>query len=132
MCACACVFVGFLARSTHDDAGHELRNPLHGVCAGVKALQDGTLSAEEARREVSSIAEGVGVLVSVANDMTDLQKLRSGHFTVHPVPTRLRAVLEGCILAMQSAVERPTDIRLEYGSCVPGEVCMCVCVCVCV
>jgi signal transduction histidine kinase len=84
-------------------AGHELRNPLHGVCAGVKALQDGALSPTEVSGEFAAIAEGLALMVSVTNDMTDLRKLRAGRFTVDLAPCSLRRLLESCVLSVLPA-----------------------------
>lgn len=87
------------AGALHGAPGHELRNPLHGICAGVEALRDGTLAPAEAHEELASITEGLKLMVSITNDMTDLQKLRAGQFAVQLAPTSLRRVLESCVLA---------------------------------
>ncbi len=102
--------------------GHELRNPLHGVCAGVKALQDGTLTPAEAVEEMKAIAEGLALMVNITNDMTDLQKLRSGQFTMHLAPTSLRHVLESCVLSVRPSLQRATDIELLCDGDVPDAV----------
>ncbi len=94
--------------------GHELRNPLHGICAGVKALQDGTLTPAEAAEELAAIAEGTALMVSITSDMTDLSKLRAGHFRVQLAPTLLRAVLDACVRAALPVADRPSDIQLDY------------------
>ena len=105
-------------------AGHELRNPLHGVCAGVRALQDGVLAPTEAREELASISEGLALMVSITSDMTDLAKLRAGQFVVRLGPTSLRGVLESCVLAvMPAAAGRSGDILLEYDESLPEMVC---------
>ena len=106
-------------------AGHELRNPRHGVCAGVRALQDGVLAPTEAREELASISEGLALMVSITSDMTDLAKLRAGQFVVHFAPTYLRQVLQSCVLAVQPAVGRATDIQLEYDDSMPDSVRRC-------
>jgi signal transduction histidine kinase len=108
-------------------AGHELRNPLHGVCAGVEALLHGRLGASggggvgpEARAELAAISEGLALVVSVTNDMTDLQKLRAGRFEVHPAPTRLRAVLESCVASVRPALRgAAADMQLVYDDAMP-------------
>ena len=111
--------------------GHEIRNPLHGVCAGVKALQDGTLSAAEAREELAAIAEGLKLILSVTNDMTDLRKLRAGQFVVCLAPTSLREVLESCVVSVQSMAAAATggpgtptqpDIQLVFDRHLPDMV----------
>jgi hypothetical protein len=105
-------------------AGHELRNPLHGVCAGVRALQDGVLAPTEAREELASISEGLALMVSITSDMTDLAKLRAGQFVVLLGPTSLRRVLESCVLAvLPAAAGRSGDILLEYDESLPEMVC---------
>ena len=112
-------------QSESRPAGHELRNPLHGVCAGITALRDGTLSLTdaEAHEELKSIAEGVALMVNITNDMTDLHKLRSGQFAVHMSPCSLRHVLESCVLAVLPAVTSPSHIQLVYDeSAVPDQV----------
>jgi signal transduction histidine kinase len=107
-----------------NNAGHELRNPLHGVCAGVKALQDGVLSPAEAAEELAAIAEGLALMVSVTNDMTDLSKLRAGQFVMHLAPTSLRQILDACITSVQPSVQHVSDIQLEFDvSTMPETVC---------
>ncbi len=105
---------------------HEVRNPLHGVCAGVQALQDGRLSGPEAAEELASISEGLSLTVTILNDLVDLQRLRSGNFAVNRAPTALRRVLEGCVSAARPAAARCEEstegIRLELDGSVPGTV----------
>ena len=72
-------------------SGHELRNPLHGVCAGIEALRGGQLGAAETAQELASIAEGLALMVSVTNDMTDLQVfVRASHRAMYSL-VRVRA-----------------------------------------
>jgi signal transduction histidine kinase len=106
-------------RVTKFRSGHELRNPLHGVCAGVKTLQGGTLSLPEVAEELKAIAEGLSLMVNITNDMTDLQKLRAGQFTMHFGPTSMRHVLESCVLSVRPALQHATDIELV---CDDGDV----------
>ncbi len=80
------------------------------------------MSPEETQKELLSIAEGLKLMVSVTNDMTDLQKLRAGQFAVHLAPTSLREVLRSCISAVMPAVPRPDDILLECADDVPDQV----------
>jgi hypothetical protein len=85
-------------------------------------------------------------MVSVTNDMTDLQvfvrashramysrvrvrafsrlmqKLRSGRFEVKFAPTGLRGVLESCVAAVRPAVAAPSDVELFWGDGVPDTV----------
>jgi signal transduction histidine kinase len=142
VCVCARVYVCVCVRvrafvsarpnmtSPSPRTGHELRNPLHGVCAGVEALRDGTLSAAETNDELKAIAEGVALMVNITNDMTDLQKLRAGQFVVHVSPTSVRHVLESCILAVQPSLQRASDIQLVYDdNSMPNQVCCVCCIC---
>jgi signal transduction histidine kinase len=103
-------------------AGHELRNPLHGVCAGVSALRGGRLPPGEAAVELAAIAEGLALIVSITNDMTDLNKLRAGQFSVKCAPTNMRGVLESCICAVGPALQDAADVALLYDANMPEMV----------
>jgi hypothetical protein len=94
----------------------------------VKALQDGTLTPAEAAEELAAIAEGTALMVSITSDMTDIAKLRAGHFAVALAPTPLRRVLESCVLAVKPAVARAGDVELVYAPDAPEMVSVAQCV----
>ena len=54
-------------------SGHEIRNPLHGIGAGVEACLSGELSPAEIRTELAAVADGVAMITTLTNDLLDLQ-----------------------------------------------------------
>ena len=52
---------------------HELRNPLHGIAAGVDYCLSGGLSQADMLAELGAIADGVRMMTRLTNDFMDLQ-----------------------------------------------------------
>jgi signal transduction histidine kinase len=105
-------------RSTHAcaenvrHAGHEIRNPLHGISAGVEACLSGELSPEESHTELVAISDGVAMMSALTNDLMDLQKMRMGKFSVQEAPAKTHAMIDGCVRAVQPAVHVPIVVEI--------------------
>jgi signal transduction histidine kinase len=104
-------------------AGHEIRNPLHGISAGVETCLSGELSPAELRTELLAVSDGVSMMTALTNDLLDLQKMRMGKFSVHEAIASPMAMVEACVRAVQPAVSMPIELSIDAG--VPPEVCAC-------
>jgi signal transduction histidine kinase len=94
-------------------AGHEIRNPLHGLAAGVDACLSGELTPAELRTELIAIADGVRMMASLTNDLLDLQKMRAGKMSVKSEVASPRGIVQACVRAVQPAVSVPIDIGID-------------------
>jgi signal transduction histidine kinase len=93
-------------------AGHEIRNPLHGLAAGVDACMSGELSPAELQTELVAIADGVRMMTALTNDLLDLQKMRAGKMTVKSEAVSPRGIVEACARAVQPAVTVPIEVAV--------------------
>ena len=94
-------------------AGHEIRNPLHGVSAGVEACLSGELPPDEMHTELAAVADGVRVMTALLNDLLDLQKMRTGKFSVKVEVASPQRAVQGCVRAVQPAVSVPILVSVE-------------------
>ncbi len=112
----SCVWVLFA-----DRVGHEIRNPLHGVSAGIEACLSGELPPDDLHTELVAVADSVRVMTTLLNDVLDLQKMRTGKFAVTIVAACPRLLVQACVRAMQPAV--PVPIEVTIAASVPEWVC---------
>jgi signal transduction histidine kinase len=101
-------------------AGHEIRNPLHGVAAGLEACLSGELPPGEMRAELAAVVDGVRMIATITNDMLDLQAMRAGAFEVRAAAVAPAALVRACVRAVQPAIASP--ILIDIGEGVPEEV----------
>ena len=102
-------------------AGHEIRNPLHGVGAGVEACLSGDLTPAELRTELAAVLDGVRMIAMITNDLLDLQKMRAGGFSVNLAAASPAALVEACVRCVQPAVAVPIEVAVDAS--VPLMVC---------
>jgi signal transduction histidine kinase len=99
---CPCVMVVSCVgvhSCVHTPPGHEIRNPLHGINAGVDSCLSGELSPKDVHAELLAISDGVVMMTSLLNDLMDLQKMRMGKFSVEEkqvAPLKLVEVRARC------------------------------------
>ena len=94
-------------------AGHEIRNPLHGVSAGIEACLSGELPPSEMHTELGAVADGIRIMTALMNDLLDLQKMRTGKFSVTLDVASPRLIVQACVRAVQPAVPVPIDMKVD-------------------
>jgi PAS domain S-box-containing protein len=75
---------------------HEIRTPMHGVLATIDLLRTTPLDAGQ-RELVDVVGDSAGALVTVINDILDLQKVESGRIELVPEPCDIRSVVDGVV-----------------------------------
>ncbi len=95
---------------------HELRNPLAVITSTASLLEDeldGLLDADQ-RRYMHIILNGAQRLSAMADDLLDLSQLESGHLTIHPAPTDLRAIIDRAVQATAAqAADKALTITVD-------------------
>ena len=92
---------------------HEIRNPLHGISAGVEACMSGELTPAEVQTELAAVVDGVKMMTAVTNDFLDLQKMRTGRFAVKEGAASPLEMVEACVRSVQAAVPTPIEVTVE-------------------
>jgi len=75
-----------------SNMSHEIRTPLNAILGFVALLKDEAQTAKD-RRYLDIIYNSGENLLSIINDILDFSKLRSGEFTVEPVPFNLHSTI---------------------------------------
>ena len=83
------------------------------MSAGLEACVSGELSPEELHTELAAVVEGVRMMATLTNDLLDLQKMRTGAFSVNLQPASPRHIAEACARAVQPAVTVPIDVAVD-------------------
>ena len=104
----------FLRRMSHD-----IRTPINGIRGLVKIAQDNEDNKEKIDDCLNKIYESSGFLLSLVNDVLDMNKLESGEITLDHNPFKLDKIINNAIdITKVRANERniaiTSDIRIEY------------------
>lgn len=104
----------FLRRMSHD-----VRTPINGIRGLVKIAQDNEGNKEKLDECLNKIMEISGFLLSLVNDVLDMNKLESGEITLEHNPFKLDKVINNAIdITRVRANERDititSDIKIEY------------------
>ena len=104
----------FLRRMSHD-----IRTPINGIRGLVKIAQDNEDNKEKIDDCLNKIYESSGFLLSLVNDVLDMNKLESGEITLDHNPFKLDKIINNAIdITKVRANERDititSDIRIEY------------------
>lgn len=104
----------FLRRMSHD-----IRTPINGIMGLVKIAQDNEDDKEKIDDCLNKIYESSGFLLSLVNDVLDMNKLESGEITLDHNPFKLDKIINNAIdITKVRANERniaiTSDIRIEY------------------
>lgn len=104
----------FLRRMSHD-----VRTPINGIRGLVKIAQDNEGNKEKLDECLNKIMESSGFLLSLVNDVLDMNKLESGEITLEHNPFKLDKVINNAIdITKVRANERnitiTSDIKVEY------------------
>lgn len=108
----------FLRRMSHD-----VRTPINGIRGLVKIAQDNEDNKEKLDECLNKIMESSGFLLSLVNDVLDMNKLESGEITLEHNPFKLDKVINNAIdITRVRANERDititSDIKIEYNDLV--------------
>lgn len=91
-------------------ASHEMRTPLNGILGMSKLLDDTSLSLEQKNYNQAIKASG-DALFSFIEDMLDITRIETGHFTLTPQTTNIRTRMENiCELLSHRAYEKNLEI----------------------
>jgi signal transduction histidine kinase len=101
---------------------HELRTPTNGVIGMLDIALDRPLSPELA--EQLRTAQSCGyALLSLLNDILDLNKIEAGKMTLEKIPFDLRVLVDDCIKAHQpKAAENAVALRASVSPDLPAEI----------
>lgn len=104
----------FLRRMSHD-----IRTPINGIRGLVKIAKDNEGDKEKINECLNKIYESSGFLLSLVNDVLDMNKLESGEITLDHNPFKLDKIINNAIdITKVRANERDititSDIRIEY------------------
>ena len=104
----------FLRRMSHD-----IRTPINGIRGLVKIAKDNEDNKEEIDDCLNKIYESSGFLLSLVNDVLDMNKLESGEITLDHNPFKLDKIINNAIditkvRANESDITITSDIRIEY------------------
>ena len=104
----------FLRRMSHD-----IRTPINGIRGLVKIVKDNEGDKEKINECLNKIYESSGFLLSLVNDVLDMNKLESGEITLDHNPFKLDKIINNAIdITKVRANERDititSDIRIEY------------------
>jgi PAS domain S-box-containing protein len=101
---------------------HEIRTPMHGVLATLDLLRTTGLDAEQ-RELVDVVSSSATTLVSIINDILDLQRVESGRIDLNVEPYSPSEVLQGVVdLLSSQAHAKGLELRLVVDPAIPSRV----------
>lgn len=108
----------FLRRMSHD-----VRTPINGIRGLVKIAQDNEDNKEKLDECLNKIMESSGFLLSLVNDVLDMNKLESGEIVLEHNPFKLDKIINNAIditrvRANDRNITITSDIRIEYNDLV--------------
>ena len=89
---------------------HELRTPLHGLLATLEMMRTESQSSPELQRHLSVARLSARSLLKIANDILDLTRIDSGHFTLQHEVFSLQRLLQE---AVESFSAQADSLRLN-------------------
>jgi len=98
---------------------HEIRTPMHGVLATLDLLRTTGLDAEQ-RELVDVVNSSATTLVSIINDILDLQRVESGRIDLSVEPYSPSEILQGVVdLLGSQARTKGLELRLVVDPAIP-------------
>jgi CheY-like chemotaxis protein len=86
--------------------GHELRNPLGAIRAGLSLLERAGADDALAARVRASLGRQTDTLVRLVDDLLDIARIAHGKLSLQIVPVDLREIVDGSVEAARSGFER--------------------------
>lgn len=104
----------FLRRMSHD-----IRTPINGVIGLVKIAKENEGNKKKLDECLDKITESSGFLLSLVDDVLDMNKLESGEITLESVPFKLDKLVNNAIdivhvRANERNVKITSDIKIDY------------------
>ncbi len=96
--------------------GHELRNPLAPLSAGVELLEQSAISVESMVKVRAMMKRQLDHLSRLVEDLLDLSRISRGEVALRIAPLDVREVVEAAVeLCLPAIVERQHRISVEAG-----------------
>ena len=109
-----------------SNMSHELRTPLSAIIGLAQAMMDSNLKIystplpEEYLRDLQTIRQSGGHLLSLINDILDLSKIEAGQIKLNQVALDLKGVLNEALFAAQALLHgRPVELLSESHADLP-------------
>ena len=108
----------FLARMSHD-----LRTPMNAIIGYTRILLRRTVDDLDPRmfRNLENIHTSADHLLVLINDILDLSRIEAGRIDLTPVATDVRALVEGCIIAVAPLVRDGVELRQDLVALPPAH-----------
>ena len=98
--------------------GHELRNPLSTITAGVALISTPTVSDASRARALDAIKRQSGLLTSIVDELLDASRIMNGKVTLSKKTVDLAVVAKGCLEAIAlRGFGRTHRIEVSVSSC---------------
>lgn len=98
---------------------HEIRTPLTGLL-GITNLLSNTQLNEQQKKYTGLITSSVNVLLSIVNDILDIEKISSGKFELEHIPFKLEEKVMGTVQSFQFKAEEK-NLTLSFKSNVADD-----------
>ncbi|QTQ14772.1 response regulator [Treponema parvum] len=104
---------------------HEIRTPIQTIIGTLELLSETSLNEEQVEY-IHQIQFGADILLSMADDVLDLSKIRSGNFKLESISYNVHSLVEHvtdlvCIEAFNKGLEVVTDIAEDVPVTVIGD-----------
>ena len=94
---------------------HEIRTPLNGIVGMCQLFADSSLS-EDQRRYLQTMQTSADALLSLVNDLLDLAKIESGHFTLEQTAFSLVDLVETTVqIVAAKAQQKGVAVAVDTG-----------------
>ena len=101
---------------------HEIRTPLNGLLGNAELL-DVTELDDKQRKFLRNIRMTGNALLAVINEVLDLKKIESGHFSVVSSPVNIRKFMDDTISLLESlAASKGLELTLEMDENLPNAI----------
>ena len=101
---------GFLSRMSHD-----IRTPINGIMGMLDIALKNTSDEEKVEECLNKIKNASSFLLSLINDVLDMNKLESGEIKIPHKPMNLQEVVSGCIeIISPQLIEKGITLETEF------------------
>jgi signal transduction histidine kinase len=102
-----------------DKLGHKLRTPLNSIVGYSALLESGTYGElnEKQQDRLSKINRNGNILLSLINDMLDLNRIDAGQLEIYPRPLHIPALIDGVVTELEHArIAKGLSLKVEVDS----------------